>query len=53
MTVQLHHLIAQQQIADSHKAASAARLVRGERLARRRVKAKPIVVLIGSLLRHY
>ena len=47
MTGQLHHLIAQQQIADSHRAASKARLVRGERVAKRRMK--PISALLAVL----
>jgi hypothetical protein len=44
MTSQLNHLIARQQIMDSHEASSMARLVSGERLARSRVK--PIIALL-------
>lgn len=47
MTAQLHNLVVQQQIADSHRGASIARLVSGERLGRRRVKPTLIMVLLA------
>ncbi|MGZ4306460.1 MAG: hypothetical protein ACXVEW_10135, partial [Solirubrobacteraceae bacterium] len=46
MTGQLHHLIAQQQIADAHKSAAMARILSGEQ-ARRRVRRKPIAALLA------
>ena len=42
MTVQLHHLIAQQEIADSHEAAAKDRLMSGDRR-----HSKPIAALLA------